>query len=284
MFLMVTSCNSASGGDDLADPDCFDPELAWDTTRCSMSTPQFCRNVKSFLALGATNRNHVLAGGNERFGRRDFIWHSGGEAVLRYARRNVFGFSMDFAEDVSKTNWGLEFTWFGDMPFMNNNSWDAITDSQTLNLTVSIDRPTFINFLNANRTFFFNTQWFFQYLLDYDKGFASTTGPFNVLFTFAFFTGYFQDRLLPQMVTVYDFRSQSGGFLPSIQYRFNERFSVTFGISYFIGRGQYVPMPVRGLAPVTNRAGGHAYEDGTEFFISNIRHRDEAYLRIRWTF
>jgi len=284
MFLMVTSCNSASGGDDLADPDCFDPEMAWDTTRCSLSTPQFCRNVKSFLAIGATNRNHVRAGGNERFGRRDFIWHSGGEAVLRYKRRNVFGFAMDFAEDVSKTNWGVEFTWFGDMPFMNNNSWDVITDSQTLNLTISVDRPTFINFLNANRTFFFNTQWFFQYLLDYDKGFTSTTGPVNVLFTFAFFTGYYQDRLLPQMVTVYDFRSQSGGFLPSIQYRFDEAFSVTFGLNYWIGRGQYVPMPLRGLAPTTNRAGAHAYEDGSEFLISNFRQRDEAYLRIRWTF
>ncbi|NIW37438.1 MAG: hypothetical protein GWN32_13240 [Gemmatimonadetes bacterium] len=253
-------------------------------TRCSISTPQFCRNVKSFLAIGATNRNHVRAGGNARFGRRDFLWHSGGEAVLRYDRRNVLGFSMDFAEDVTKTNWGMEFTWIGDMPFMNNNSYDILTDSQTLNLTISVDRPTFINFLNANRTFFFNTQWFFQYLPDYDKGFTGTTGPFNVLFTFAVFTGYFQDRLLPQMVTVYDFRSQSGGFLPHVQYRFNERFSVTIGINYWIGRGQYIPMPMRGLAPVSNRAGPHAYEDGTEFLISNFRHRDEAYMRIRWTF
>ena len=39
----------------------------------------------------ASNRNKVLAGGNERFGRRDFIWHSGGELMLRYAQRNVFG-------------------------------------------------------------------------------------------------------------------------------------------------------------------------------------------------
>jgi hypothetical protein len=43
-------------------------------------------------------------------------------------------------------------------------------------------------------------------------------------------------------------------------------------------------MPLRGLAPVTNRAGSRAYEDGAEFLISNFRHRDEAYLRIRWTF
>jgi len=53
MFLAVTSCNSASGGDDLADPDCFDPELAWDVTRCSLSTPQLCRNAQILLELTA---------------------------------------------------------------------------------------------------------------------------------------------------------------------------------------------------------------------------------------
>jgi hypothetical protein len=36
--------------------------------------------------------------------------------------------------------------------------------------------------------------------------------------------------------------------------------------------------------PVSNRAGDRAHLDGAEFLISQIRHRDEAYLRIRWTF
>jgi hypothetical protein len=85
-----------------------------------------------------------------------------------------------------------------------------------------------------------------------------------VLFTFAVFTGYFQDRFLPQLVTVFDFRSQSGGFLPSISYRFTEAFSVTFGVSFFIGRKEYVEMPVRGFAPYGNRAGPRAYQDGAD--------------------
>ena len=51
MFLAVSSCDSASGGDDLADPDCFDPELAWDVTRCSLSTPHLCRNAQILLEL-----------------------------------------------------------------------------------------------------------------------------------------------------------------------------------------------------------------------------------------
>jgi hypothetical protein len=283
VLLVMTSCNVVSGGDDIEEGDCFDPNRSWEVGRCSYSQPYRCRNVKGFLNVAGLSKNDVRAGGNPRFGRRDFIWHSGGELSLRYARRNVFGFSMDFAEDVTKTNWGMEFTWIGDIPFIDNSSLNAISDSGALNLTVSVDRPTFINFLNANRTFFMNTQWFFQYLTDYKKGFTSQ-GPFNVLFTFAVFTGYFQDRFLPQLVTVFDFRSQSGGFLPSISYRFTEAFSVTLGVSFFIGRKEYVEMPVRGFAPYGNRAGPRAYQDGADQLLALIRKRDEAFLRVRWTF
>ncbi|MDJ0848696.1 MAG: hypothetical protein QNK04_09985 [Myxococcota bacterium] len=283
MFLTITSCNATSGGDDLEDADCFRPSTPWALNRCSFSQPQFCRNVKGILGVAGVQRNDARAGGNGTFGRRDFIWHSGGELVLRYKKRNVFGVSADFAEDVTKTNWGVEFTWIGPRPFLDNDSFRNSSKSHTFNLTVSVDRPTFINFLNANRTFFMNTQWFFQYLPSWDDNFISD-GPFNALFTFAVFTGYYQDRLLPQVVTVYDFRSQSGGFLPQVSYRFTEAFSITIGVSFFIGRAQRIRMPVNGFAPTANRAGPQAYTDGVERLLSLIRNRDEAFMRIRWTF
>ena len=105
-----------------------------------------------------------------------------------------------------------------------------------------------------------------------------------MLFTFAMFTGYYQDRLLPTLVTVYDFNSRSGGLLPSITYRFNEAFSVTTGVNLFWGRGQYKDMPVRAFAPTQNRAGKHAYDDGVENVLSVINRRDEVFLRLRYTF
>jgi len=283
-FLVATSCNNVSGTDDLGERECFSPTLPWAVGRCSFSSPQFCRNVRGFLGVGGVGRNDPRAGGNERFGRRDFIWQSGADLQLRYARRNVFGISADFAEDNTKTNWGVEFTWIAATPWVDNNSMTSTTESDAINLTVSIDRPTFINFLNANRTFFFNTQWFFNYLPNYNKGFTSFGNPFNVLFTFAVFTGYYQDRLLPQLVTVYDFSSQSGGFLPQLGYRFTEAFSVTFGVSFFIGKNEYVPMPIRGFAPRANRAGPHKYQDGVNRLLANFMRRDEAWMRLRWTF
>jgi hypothetical protein len=85
-------------------------------------------------------------------------------------------------------------------------------------------------------------------------------------------------------VSVYDFRSKSGGFLPQLSYRFTEAFSMTFGISWFIGKDSYVSMPVNGIAPVTNRAGRRAYQNGNEQLLNLIKRRDEAFLRLRWTF
>jgi hypothetical protein len=284
-FLTISSCNSQSGDDDVSgNKECFNPRNPYAAGRCSFSAPHYCRNVKGFLGVAGLSRNDARAGGTGLRGRRDFLWHSGGELAIRYKRRNVFGISADFAEDVSKTNWGLEFTWIGAVPWGDNNSLTNVTNSDSFNLTISVDRPTFINFLNANRTFFFNTQWFFNYIPEHTKGFTSFGHPFNVLFTFAVFTGYYQDRFLPQIITVYDFGSQSAGFLPQLQYRFTEAFSVTFGMSWFFGRGEFVPMPVRGFAPDANRAGPNAYQDGVTRLLNLISRRDEIWMRLRWTF
>jgi hypothetical protein len=301
VFLTITSCQfnttDLDGEDhkrpDGADPndptpieldrECYYPAQPYAPDRCSVNAPQFCSNVKGFLSAAGNTARTILAGGNESYGRRTFLWHSGGEVVLRYQRRNVLGFSTDFAEDVSKTNWGVEFTWIDRNNFLDTASPSGITDSGTLNLTLSVDRPTFINFLNPNRTFFFNTQWFFNYIPGYKNTFTFN-GPVNVLFTFAFFTGYFQDRLNPQLVSVFDFNSRSGGLLPSLQYRFTESFSATIGINWFFGRTELVDVPVRGFAPDANQAGQNAYRAGVDNLLSLIRRRDEVYLRIRWTF
>ena len=217
------------------------------------------------------------------FSPRTFAWHGGQEVALRYNRRNVLGFSMDFAKDVSKTNWGMEFTWIEGQPFSDSSQPEHITYTDTLNLTISVDRPTFINFMNANRTFFFNSQWFFQYQTNHNNRFLAN-GPFNALFTFAVFTGYFQDRLLPTFITVYDFNSQSGGVLPSMTYRFTDVFSIDWGFLLFFGKTQLKPMDINPIGPPVNRAGPNAYMQPVDNLLSLVRARDEVYLRLRYTF
>ncbi|MCL4685088.1 hypothetical protein KJ059_10090 [Myxococcota bacterium] len=250
---------------------------------CGVLSPQLCQTVQGFLTAAGTSRKSVRAGGNGVYGRRDFAWHSSGEFVLRYEKRNILGFAFDVAEDRTKTNWGVEMTWVEGQPFLDNDEPEGVSRSDTFNLTVSVDRPTFINFLNPNRTVFFNSQWFFQYIEGHEDGFT-TNGPLNVLATLTALTGYHQDRLLIAFTTVYDFRSRSGGLLPQVSYRFTENFSATVGSSLFFGRVELTDAPISEVRAGLNRTGELADKDPVENGLSPLRERDELFLTLRYTF
>ena len=50
-------------------------------------------------------------------------------------------FGADFAEDYTKTNWGLEWTWIPDVAYGDTDAYDGIKRVDTFNLTISMDRP-----------------------------------------------------------------------------------------------------------------------------------------------
>jgi hypothetical protein len=255
--------------------------IAEGDTDCELDDLATCAAVQAVIALSGSRRPEKRAGGNGRYGRRDWGWHGGGEASILYPKRNVLGFSLDFAEDWTKTNWAFEFTWINDATFSSNSAPDLLQEEDVYNLTISVDRPTFINFLNPNRTFFLNSQVFLRYLPRYDKSF-DINGPLSVLGTFTIATGYYQDRLLPAVTFVHDFSSTSGGVISQVTYRMTAAFSVTFGVLGFYGDpGQNrIPFYPIGL-----------FDTQTSFRIrsryaglSAISERDEIFLRIRYTF
>jgi len=250
---------------------------------CSYRKPFFCKNASAFLAVTGTERNTLRAGGNGLYGRRDFQWHGGAVVALGYARRNVLGFSVDFAEDVTKTNWGLELTWFDRVGLVDNDSPEGSVDVQTWNLSISMDRPTFIRFLNPNRTFFFNVQAFLQYVTGYRSSFTSN-GPVNATVTFGASTGYWQDRVLPALLFVHDLGSVSGGVVPSLTYRFTQSFSVTVGAAAFYGRVQQKTAALVSLGTPMGGAGPGSQHSYVENGLSSVRDRDELFLRLRYTF
>jgi hypothetical protein len=250
---------------------------------CSFITPQFCSTVQDLFTLAGLKRNTVEAGGNGAYGRRTMQWHSGGEITLYAPKRNVLGFALDFAEDRSKSNFSIETTWIENVPTGDGDAWSGSKNTDEFNLTVSVDRPTFVNFLNPNRTLFINSQWFFQYRRGTTPGFGGN-GPFNALATLTMFTGYFQDRLNPSITFVHDMQSASGGVLPSINYRFSENFSATVGLSMFYGREQRTDIATNGIAPGQQEQGDWAYQAGAQNGVSIVRDRDEVFLRLRYTF
>jgi hypothetical protein len=248
---------------------------------CSVAVLANCETVKAVLAVTGVTRPEIRAGGNGRFGRRDFIWLAGGEAFLDYHKRNVLGFSTDFAEDITKTNWSFEFTWIADDLYGSSTSRSLVQEGDSYNLTISVDRPTFVNFLNANRTLFMNAQLFLGYLPDFNSSYT-VNGPLSALATFAVATGYYQDRLLPSLVFIYDIRSKSGGILPQVTWRINQDVSLTFGLAFFYGSPQKADVPLFQLAPAN--VGGDFRSRTSYQGLSAIAERDELYFRFRWTF
>lgn len=250
---------------------------------CDMTNPITCTFVRGLFAATGVQRPEAVAGGNGRYGRRDFSWTSGGEAVIKYRHRNVLGLSTDFAEDVTKTNWGVELTWVKGDAFENVMEPRGYSFTDAYNLTVSIDRPTIINFINPGRSILFNMQWFLGVVPGYQgQGHFTANGPYSQLGTFTAQTGYFQDRLLPSVTAVYDVGSGSGAILAQMTYRFTESFSSTIGVSDFFGSAQFGNIPLRQLGLQNN--GGNFTERFRFQGLSAINERDEIFATLRYTF
>ncbi|CAG1006367.1 hypothetical protein MYXO_03469 [Myxococcaceae bacterium] len=252
-------------------------------TDCDPMNPITCDFVTAFFEAAGVQRPEEVAGGNGRYGRRDFVWLSGGEGALRYRKRNVLGLSADFAEDVTKTNWGVELTFVNDDAFENTMEPEGFEVADAYNLVISVDRPTFVNFLNPGRTFLVNMQWFLGWVPDYrGQGVFTTNGPFTELGTLSILTGYYQDRLLPSVTVVHDVGSNSGAILGQVTYRFSDAFSATIGVSNFYGQPQWGRIPLRQLGLQNN---GGTFEQRLRFNgLAAVSERDEVSLVVRYTF
>ena len=291
-------CGSGIPGDVLQDGEQYSPYRA-DEGRDSEAfqamfpnglpprSPVFCRGVAGLL--GATTQTLPVrkAGGDGRYGRRDFLWQGGRQVAFDYQKRNVFGFGLDFAEDTTKTSWGLEFSWMARKLFANSLEYDGLSQSDEMVLSISVDRPTFFNYLNPNRSFFMNLQMFLRYLPDYQGGQRNGDGMYgsagaqltgNVAFTF--FTGYFQDRLAPRVTILYAPWESQGALITGLSYRWNDAFSTSIGFTQFFGHvyGQQGPyFPIAQYGSIADNRG--AVLRG----VAPVLYRDQAELRIRYT-
>ncbi len=250
---------------------------------CSVAAPTRCEFLNGLFETSAVQRPEFRAGGNGRYGRRDMTWLAGSEIQLFYERRNVLGVSVDFTEDWSKTAWGMDFTWIEDAPYINQRADRGFSREDTLNLTISVDRPTFINFLNANRTIFFNAQLFLRYIPNYERRDTfEVDGPVAALATFTAFTGFWQDRLNAFLTLIHEVESNSGGQIFTVSYRFSESFSATVGLSTFYGSPRRSRVLER--SPLTRFTCCDATQRSNYQGVSPLTERDELFFTLRKTF
>jgi len=153
-------------------------------------------------------------------------------------------------------------------------------------VSISIDRPTFFNFLNPNRSFFVNFQFFVRYIKGYkgsrgerDGMYGTAEGPWSAFITLTAFTGYFQDRLSPGVTMAVDPTTSTGAVFWRLGYRFSGNFSTQIRVNQFFGHPTEVQRSYFGVLPYSDIRQTHESGRG----ISVVRNRDEVFWNIRYT-
>jgi hypothetical protein len=155
-------------------------------------------------------------------------------------------------------------------------------------LSISIDRPTFFNFLNPNRSFFVNFQFFLRYLADYTGGrddkdgmFGVAEGPWDGLAMLFLNTGYFQDRLQPRFVFLYGPTTSTGAVISGVSYRWNDAFSTSLNLNHFFGHPTQLQ---QAYYPIALRTRKDTTAEAITRSLAAVRNRDVGILTMRMTF
>ena len=123
----------------------------------------------------------------------------GGQTSMEYRQNHTLGLSMDYFESWSGVVARIESSWTFDELVTNTQSADWLHKTDVMRFSLGFDRPTFIPFLNKDRTFFLSLQIFDTWYLDHegDKNTGMFVDEHNWITTFFFIGNYLRDTLKP---------------------------------------------------------------------------------------
>ena len=163
---------------------------------------------------------------------------------MHFPRVNLIGGSADFYIDPLKSAFRVEVAHTSGEEFADTSQFRLFSESNVLRWVIGWDRPTYIRFLNPNRTFLLSAQVFGQHILDHE----SFTTPFghqigfqdwkdNYIATFLFQGFYANDRVLPRVITAYDTGAQAGVISPGVDWLVNDNWRITLAGNFKFGTG-----------------------------------------------
>ncbi len=217
----------------------------------------------------------------------------------------MLGGSTDFYSEKLKSAFRVEFAWTTGEEFPNTLRPELYSESNVIRWVVGWDRPTFIPFLNKNRSFLISAQLFGQHLLDHEL----EAGPFgkvgipdwenNVVGTLLFKGFYKNDQVSPQLLMAYDTKAHAGTVSPSIDWLISDswRFVIAANLKFGTGAQSFddnrsaIPYPtlagLLGAPGAAASAGLSGYEPLGRFRAGPIgmaQREDEIQLTLRYRF
>jgi len=165
--------------------------------------------------------------------------YSASEAVLSYPRVVTLVFSMDYQFPGIDTILRLEMAADLNRKINNTAKSNWVDESPVFMAAIGLDRPTYIPFLNKNRTAFLSFQTFIEHVVDYDTGTGTGDGmvvPETQVVSTIFMQNYWRnDSLILTSFAAYDWQSKAFIMGPSFRWVVNSSFFIDVGMNILVG-------------------------------------------------
>ena len=229
---------------------------------------------------------------------------TGGHVKQSYKQSHIPGLSFDYFENYTGVVFRVESSWTLDELVMNTRKADWADTSNVMRWSIGLDRPTWIKWLNKDRTFFLSMQMFDTWYMNYegDKHTGYLNEEHNFITTFFYIANYLRDTLKPIGFAVWEEASNSFVAGQSLEWFIDNHWSIKGGFNLIWGgtnnfqhdAGPYHAyiIPDGGAAQRASDGGGwnrrHPYQEGplglAHEGLGAFRDNDELFFQLKYQF
>ena len=161
----------------------------------------------------------------------------GGSLAARYRKQNTLGLSVDWYEPTTGFVIRTETSWTANALLIDTTKPDLLADGNIYRYVIGIDRPTFIRWLNPNRSFFLSLQAFGTHIPDVHAGRYGNPNGANDNFIFTFFVQnqFMRDQLVYLLFGAFGTTGVDGTTGGNVEYLITNNWSVQLGATAFLG-------------------------------------------------
>ena len=162
---------------------------------------------------------------------------TGGAVSIQQRQSHTPGLSFDYFEPYTGTVVRVESSWTFDELVNNTRKANWVDTSEVMRWSIGLDRPTWIKWLNKDRTFFLSMQLFDTWYMDHegDKHTGYLTDEHNFIYTFFFIANYMRDRITPIGFIVWEEASNSWVAGLSTEWKIDNHWSIKGGLHTLFG-------------------------------------------------
>jgi hypothetical protein len=218
---------------------------------------------------------------------------AGGQTSIVYKQAHTVGLAMDYFESHSGVVMRIESSWTFDEIYNNTMRSDWVDEGDVMRFSLGFDRPTFIPFLNKDRTFFLSLQIFDTWYWDHegDKNTGMFVDEHNWITTFFFIGNYMRDKVKPIGFYVWEEASNShvAGF--NVEWLIDNHWSIKSGFHLIWGgdrntthdTGPFTNYITEGSNGLQNPFVTSVFGPGRQG-IGSVRNYDELTFELKYQF